>query len=382
MRTFGKKIVLRKILGYLASCLVGITFLSLCYRFTVLTNIFPKSLIFAKTKTIPKDNGNDNFVVRIVKRVSPAVVRINSFSLGKVILQQSHDERFFEERKGRFLAGSGILISSDGVILTNAHLISHRTRIRVTLDDGKVFTAKILGSDPITDVAVVKIEAGNLPTVSFGSSKKLSPGDWSIAIGNPLGLDHTATLGIISALNRSGSQLRIFNERVRFIQTDVAINPGNFGGPLFNARGELIGINTAIDQQGQFISFAIPIETAQKIARQIIQTGHAEHPYIGIRMVALDAEILEQLKRYDVNYRKLGNVQGVLIIGLVKDSPASKSHIQIGDIIQKIDQKIVFSAIDVQDQVESKPIGSSFDIKLIHQGHIENHNVQTLLLIP
>src|SRR4028119_20504 len=191
--------------------------------------------------------------------------------------------------------GSGFIISSNGQILTNAHVVAGADTVSVTLKDGRAFKGKVLGVDTVTDVAVVKIDAGNLPAVSLGNSDQLKPGEWAIAIGNPLGLDNTVTTGIISATGRTSSQVGVPDKRVQFIQTDAAINPGNSGGPLLNASGQVIGMNTAIIQRAQGLGFAIPINTAQRIANQLVTQGKVEHPYLGIQMVTLTPELKKNL---------------------------------------------------------------------------------------
>jgi serine protease Do len=204
-------------------------------------------------------NPNTNFVSAAVDRAGSAVVRINSTRSGAY-------------RSGRGVVqgtGSGFIIKSDGLILTNAHVVDGAERVTVTLTDGRSLTGRVLGEDRQADVAVVKVEATNLPTVSLGNSDELQAGEWAIAIGNPLGLDNTVTVGIVSSTERSGRAFGVSN-RQSYIQTDAAINPGNSGGPLLNQRGQVIGINTAIIRGTQGIGFAIPINRAQQIANQLI----------------------------------------------------------------------------------------------------------------
>ena len=231
----------------------------------------------------PIDRSNPNFIADAVKQVGPAVVRIDaarsvSGNIGDPF-QNPFFRRFFgdeempdPERIERG-TGSGFILSTNGRLITNAHVVSGADTVSVTLKDGRTFEGKVLGSDPITDVAVIQISAEDLPTVTLGSSEDLVPGQWAIAIGNPLGLDNTVTAGIISAIGRSSSQVGIPDKRVRFIQTDAAINPGNSGGPLLDDKGRVIGINTAIRANAQGLGFAIPIETAARIADQLFADG-------------------------------------------------------------------------------------------------------------
>lgn len=209
----------------------------------------------------PVSNVENNFVSSAVERTGPAVVRIDS--------TRTVRSRYYGRRVAQG-TGSGFIIRSSGVILTNAHVIGGADTVKVTLKDGRSYTGRVLGQDSTTDVAVIKIQANNLPTVSVGNSDQLKPGQWAIAIGNPLGLDNTVTVGIISATERSSRAVGAGNRGIGFIQTDAAINPGNSGGPLLNQRGQVIGMNTAIIQGAQGLGFAIPINTAQQIANQLI----------------------------------------------------------------------------------------------------------------
>ena len=201
-----------------------------------------------------------NFVSRAVDQTGAAVVRINS--------SRSARGNSFSGREVRGV-GSGFITRSDGLILTNAHVVDRANRVTVTLRDGRQFEGRVVGEDRQADVAVVKIEANNLPTVQLGNSNQLRPGEWAIAIGNPLGLDNTVTVGIVSGTERSGRSFGAPSGQ-GYIQTDAAINPGNSGGPLLNQRGQVIGINTAIIRGAQGIGFAIPINRAQQIAQRIV----------------------------------------------------------------------------------------------------------------
>jgi S1-C subfamily serine protease len=316
-----------------------------------------------------------NFIAAAVKKVGAAVVRIDSSRTvadSSDALQNPLLKRFFGQEPGQQPpehveqgTGSGFIISADGRLITNAHVVEGSDTVTVTLKDGRTFQGKVVGVDPVTDVAVVKIEGTGLPTIALGNSANLVPGQWAIAIGNPLGLDNTVTAGIISATGRSSTEVGIADRRVRFIQTDAAINPGNSGGPLLNDQGEVIGINTAIRANAQGLGFAIPIETGQRIAQQLFEKGKAEHPYLGIQMVDLTAEIRERLKQ-DPNLKTFTVTadRGVLILQVSPDAPAALAGIQPGDVVQKVNNVDVNSATEVQDQIEKTRIGESVAIEI------------------
>ena len=319
-----------------------------------------------------------NFVTDVVQKVGPAVVRINASRTVQTKLPPIFNDPYFRQFFGDRLpqvpdkkvergTGSGFIISTDGVILTNSHVIDGADKVTVTLTDGRTLPGEVMGTDPITDMAVVKIAAQNLPTVALGDSEKLQIGEWAIAIGNPLGLDNTVTTGIISATGRNSSQIGVGDKRVDFIQTDAAINPGNSGGPLLNARGEVIGINTAIIRNAQGLGFAIPVNTARDIAEQLIAKGRVDHAYLGIRMTALTPEIKQRLKvERNVN---LDGQEGVLIVGIVPNSPAARSGLRAGDLITAIDKQKISTANQVQQVVAKTRVGEQLSLQLIRQGN-------------
>lgn len=255
--------------------------------------------------------------------------------------------------------------------MTNAHVVEGSETVKVTLKDGQIYQGKVIGVDPITDVAVLKIEATDLPVVTMGNAEALTPGEWAIAIGNPLGLDNTVTVGIISAIDRSSSQVGVPDKRVRFIQTDAAINPGNSGGPLLNSQGEVIGINTAIRADAQGLGFAIPIETAQRIANQLFVKGKADHPYLGIHMVNLSPESKEAINSQEELGFRITEDEGVLIVKVIPNSPADKAGLQQGDTIVKVKEKDVANSLQVQEQVEISEIGQALAVEIIRNGKTE-----------
>ncbi|MGK7923191.1 MAG: HhoA/HhoB/HtrA family serine endopeptidase [Trichodesmium sp.] len=330
---------------------------------------------------------NSNFIVNAVQQVGPAVVRINasrSFSGQPNMFGRGVPEDFYgyegpRRRSGQVEqgTGSGFIISSDGNILTNAHVVEGSTTVEVVLKDGRRLQGRVLGTDSVTDVAVIKIDANNLPTVSLGDSNNLQPGEWAIAIGNPLGLDNSVTVGIISATGRSSSDVGVPDKRVGFIQTDAAINPGNSGGPLLNQNGEVIGINTAIIDGAQGLGFAIPINNAQQIAQQLIKGGKAEHAYLGIAMQTLTPELKQELNRNFNTNIQLFTDQGVLVMQVVPGSPADKSGLKPGDIIQKIDNQTISESENVQQIVQNKTVGSLLELEVNRNGQNLNFQVRT-----
>lgn len=318
------------------------------------------------------NENNLNFVSQAVEKVGSAVVRINATRQISHQLPERFEHPFFDDflaenippEKTEQGSGSGFIIQEDGLIITNAHVIEGADTVSVNLKDGQTFVGEVLGLDPVTDVAVVKIKARNLPTVTIGKAEDLIPGEWAIAIGNPLGLDNTVTVGIISALKRSSREVGIPDKRVRFIQTDAAINPGNSGGPLLNSSGEVIGINTAIRSNGQGLGFAIPIETAMRIAEQIANTGKASHPYLGIQMITLNAENSQNDDLVQNFYLAMKEKQGVLVIQVMENSPAFEAGFQPGDIILKVGNKNVVSAQDVQEQIDLSTVGENLFVEI------------------
>ena len=319
-----------------------------------------------------------NFIAQAVDKVGPAVVRINALRQVSSQSPEQFEHPFFHDFFAENIptprveegTGSGFIIREDGLIITNAHVVEDAKTVFVNLKDGQTVEGDVLGLDPVTDVAVVKIQANNLPTVTLGNSEDLIPGEWAIAIGNPLGLDNTVTVGIISALKRSSREVGIPDKRVRFIQTDAAINPGNSGGPLLNAVGEVIGINTAIRSNGQGLGFAIPIETAVRIAEQITLSGKASHPYLGIQMITLNAENLQNDKLIQKFNLPPGKQKGVLVVQVRENSPAFEAGFQPGDLILEVGNETVISAHDVQEQVDLSTIGQDLSVKIKRQNQL------------
>ena len=278
--------------------------------------------------------------------------------------------------------GSGFIINNNGQIITNAHVVAGATKVTVTLKDGRTIPGKVKGLDRVTDVAVIEVNLKNLPSIQIGNSDRIKPGEWAIAIGNPLGLDNTVTAGIISATGRTSAEIGAADKRVNYIQTDAAINPGNSGGPLLNAMGQAIGMNTAILRGTQGLGFAIPINTAMRIANQLIATGKVEHPFLGIQMVNITPQLKEEINSDPKANLKIDVDKGTLIARVVKNSPAAGAGMKSGDIIQTVNGKTVQNANEVQQVVETTKIGSSVQIQVRRNGQTVSLNVTPIAAPP
>ena len=255
--------------------------------------------------------------------------------------------------------GSGFIVSSDGIILTNAHVVKDAKEVTVKLTDRREFRAKVLGSDPKTDVAVLRIDAKNLPVVSIGKTSELRVGEWVLAIGSPFGFENTVTAGVVSAKGRSLPD----DSAVPFIQTDVAVNPGNSGGPLFNARGEVVGINSQIYSRSggyQGVSFAIPIDIASKIKDQIVATGKAEHARLGVAV--------QEVNQTFANSFKLDKPEGALVSNVEKGGPADQAGLLSGDVIRKVNGQAIVSSGDLPAVIGMAAPGDSVKLEIWRQG--------------
>lgn len=324
-------------------------------------------------------SGDPNFVVKVVQKTGNAVVRIDSTRTVTTQVPDEFSDPFFRGFFGNVIpsqprsrvergSGSGFIINSSGQILTNSHVVDGADSVTVTLKDGRTFKGKVLGEDAVTDVAVIQIDANKLPTLALGKSDTLQPGEAVIAIGNPLGLNNTVTSGIISATDRSSSDIGASDKRVDYLQTDAAINPGNSGGPLLNARGEVIGMNTAIIQGAQGLGFAIPINTVQKIAEELITKGRVDHPYLGIQMVTLTPEVKEKITTRFGDKINLAANQGILLVRVVPNSPAAIAGLRPGDVIKSINNQAVLKVDEVQKLVENSKIGIPLQVQVERNG--------------
>lgn len=301
------------------------------------------------------------------KQAMPAVVNIFTRKEVKNRRQPFMDDplfrRFFgdrfddEERQQQSSLGSGVIVSQQGFILTNHHVVESADEIQVALADGRNVPAKLVGADPETDLAVLRIDLKNLPAMTFGSSENIKIGDVVLAIGNPFGVGQTVTMGIVSALGRSHLGINTFEN---FIQTDAAINPGNSGGALIDVSGNLIGINSAIYSRSggnQGIGFTIPVSLAKKIMEQIIQKGVVTRGWIGVEVQDVTPELAESFD--------LGTQQGALIAGVLRDAPADKADIHPGDVVVDIAGKQVTDSSELLNLISDLPPGKSAKIKVI-----------------
>jgi serine protease Do len=255
--------------------------------------------------------------------------------------------------------GSGFIVSPDGLVLTNAHVVKGASEVVVKLTDRREFRAKVLGADPKTDVAVLKIDAKDLPTVRLGSTRDLQVGEWVLAIGSPFGFENSVTAGVVSAKGRSLPD----DSLVPFIQTDVAVNPGNSGGPLFNARGEVVGINSQIYSRSggyQGVSFSIPIELAAKIKDQIVATGKVRHAQLGVAVQEVNQAFAESFA--------LDKPEGALVASVTKGSPADKAGLQPGDVIRQVDGQPIVASGDLPAWVGQAQPGQQAKLSVWRQG--------------
>ncbi|MUG96903.1 trypsin-like serine protease [Scytonema sp. UIC 10036] len=318
-----------------------------------------------------------NFVTEAVEKVESAVVQVNvSRTLGgdvPDVLKPFLGGARAVPPSAQILRGigSGFVIDPTGLILTNAHVVDEADTVTVSFQDGRILAGKVLGKDPVTDVAVIQVQAeNNLPTVVIGDSDRVRQGQWTIAIGNPLGLQETVTVGVISGTERSSVDIGIPDKRVGFIQTDAAINPGNSGGPLLNALGEVIGINTAILRGAQGLGFAIPINTATAIAQQLITTGKVEHPYIGIQMVTLNPQVKQQINNAPNSKIQVEDDRGILVVEVGRGSPAAKAGLRPGDVISAINNQPVTKANIVQRLLDKVGVGGNLQMDIRRNGQI------------
>ncbi|HPL64132.1 MAG: DegQ family serine endoprotease [Syntrophales bacterium] len=367
------------------------------FWFVFLIGIFLVSMIgvlhfsFAATRPAPRAqasvpardiSGAPLSFADITDRVKPAVVNISTTKTVKSGVRSRSGDEFFDRFFGgddffrRFFGdmpqrefkqrslGSGFIITKDGYIFTNNHVIEKADRIKVKLSNGKEYEAKVVGKDAKTDIALIKIKpSGNLPVVELGDSERLRVGDWVVAIGNPFGLEQTVTAGIVSAKGRVIGSGPYDN----FIQTDASINPGNSGGPLFTLDGKVVGINTAIVAHGQGIGFAIPINMAREILSDLRTKGKVTRGWLGISVQDITEDIASSLK--------LKEREGALVGDVMPGDPAERAGLRTGDIILEIEGKRVRDTHELLRIVAALPVGKRVGLKVLREGKVRNFNL-------
>jgi serine protease Do len=373
------KKIFASLAGFLSS-IVGALLVTAIFHFTLLGKDAPPNITVSSTP-VDRDAKLGTSFAPIVKKAAPSVVNIystrtiheqpvrNPFEddplfrqfFGDQIPQQNDQPRTRKEQS----LGSGVIISSDGYILTANHVVNGADEIKVAIadNDKKEFTAKVIGTDPQTDVAVLKIEATGLPAITLGDSEQLEVGDVVIAVGNPFGVGQTVTMGIVSGLSRHGYGINGANGYENFIQTDAAINPGNSGGALVDAEGRLVGINTWIATRSggsEGVGFAVPINMARHVMDRLISGGKITRGYLGITLQDIDADLAKQFSLPDEN--------GALVDDVLSNAPAEKAGIKSGDVIVAFNNKTVADGHSLQLTVSDCAPGSSATVKVIRKG--------------
>jgi serine protease Do len=364
-----RKIVKRSVLGVaFLALLFGLFFCMDSNR----ANSLPKSDKLTTARSLGQA------FVEVAKKVQPAVVNVTTEKtitmkpwerFGDDFFKGSPFEDFFrgfgfpprergkEYRQKQRSGGSGVIVDKEGYILTNNHVVEGADKVKVRLNDGREFTATVKGQDPRTDLSVLHIKAKDLPVAILGDSDKLEVGEWAIAIGSPFGLEHTVTVGVISAKGRSGLGTGTYED---FIQTDASINPGNSGGPLINIDGEVVGINAMIIQPGTGIGFAIPINMAKQILNDLIKQGKVVRPWLGISVQDLTPEMME--------YFKVKEKEGVLVGQVYPGTGAEKAGLASGDIIKSVDDKAIKNVNELVKEIQKKKVGQKVKLNIIRDG--------------
>ena len=263
--------------------------------------------------------------------------------------------------------GSGVIFHPDGHILTNHHVVGQARRIEVRLHDGRTLPASVVGTDPATDLAVIKVDATGLPAAAFAPRERIRPGEWVVAIGSPFGLDYTVTAGVVSAVGRGGVGM---NEIEDYVQTDASINPGNSGGPLVNLRGEVIGINTMIVGRGTGIGFAVVSELAEQVGQQIITGGRVQRAYLGVSFQELAPALAQQMGLP-------ARTRGALIAGVEPGGPADRAGLRAGDVVMAVNDQGLDSSQELFRKVLAAPVGSEMRLTALRDGRRRTVSVQT-----
>ncbi len=330
---------------------------------------------------------NHNFISEAVKNVGPAVVRIDT---ERSVERQQFDPTLLDPLLRDLLGepgvlpdkergqGSGVIIDKNGLILTNAHVVERVDIVSITLPDGTIYDGKVLGSDSITDLALVQVKEDiNSKVAPLGDSEKLEVGDWAIALGTPYGLEKTVTLGIISSLHRDINSLGFSDKRLDLIQTDAAINPGNSGGPLVNSSGEVIGINTLVRSgPGAGLGFAIPINLARRVSEQLLEDGQVIHPYLGVQLISLNPKIAKEHNDDPNSLVQLPERSGALIQSVVPNSPAERAGLKRGDLVIAAEDILINEPKALLDEVEKAKIGKVFPLKILRNNQEIKVNIK------
>lgn len=343
--------------------------------------LLPLSLGVQSVKALSDVDGSTShsFVADAVRRVAPAVVRIDT---ERTVQRQPFDPTLIdpllrdllgepgigpERERGQ---GSGVVIDDQGLVLTNAHVVDQVDAVSVTLADGDQRDGRVVGTDPVTDLALVRLDGAFRPQVApLGDSDALEVGDWAIALGTPYGLERTVTLGIVSGLHRNISSLGFSDKRLDLIQTDAAINPGNSGGPLVNGRGEVIGINTLVRSgPGAGLGFAIPINLARNVSEQLVISGGVVHPYLGLQLVTLTSRIAKEHNRDPNALVELPERSGALVQSVLPDSPAERAGVRRGDLVIGVAETLVTEPQILLKQVDQAEIDVPLSLKIMRNG--------------
>jgi len=313
-----------------------------------------------------------NGFVEVAKKVKPSVVAIRSErtvsvspgeGFGEDFFKGTPFEDFFKQHGGppvkrkQMGEGSGVIVDQKGFILTNNHVVAGAEKITIHLYDGRELAGTVRGTDSRTDLAVVHVEATDLPVATLGDSDKIQVGEWAIAVGSPFGLEETVTVGVISAKGRSGLGTGNYED---FIQTDASINPGNSGGPLVNIDGDVVGINAMIIQPGQGIGFAIPINLARTIMLELIKSGKVIRPWVGIGLQDITSDLMK--------FFNLKEKEGALISQVYGGSPAEKAGLKVGDVVTEIDGAKIKNSQDVVREVLKKKVGQKVNFVMLREG--------------
>ncbi|MBI5779880.1 MAG: trypsin-like peptidase domain-containing protein [Planctomycetes bacterium] len=328
----------------------------------------------AVLKELKSFKDNSQQFVKLIKLVRPSVVSIST----KKVFKGYVDDFFWGMVPRQFESagvGSGVVVNNDGYIITNNHVVQGMDEIRVTLDDGREFMGKVIGSDQVSDIAVVKIKADNLQPAILGDSDQAEIGEQVLAIGSPFGLGQTVTSGIISAKRNLGNTGKIAGDYPDFIQTDAAINPGNSGGPLVSLAGEVIGINSIIITRSggyQGIGFAIPINRAKYIMQQLIDKGKISRPFLGIRTGAIDESLAREygFESSGQLLKELGmaKAEGVFVLEVIPDSPAADARLREGDVVLEYNGKKVNTPEELYNLINNSRVGDVAALKIIRNG--------------